>query len=106
MYGLGGPGIEPRWGVEIFGPGAHPASYTMGTGSFPEVKRPRRGVDHPPPYSAKVKERVELYVYSPSEPSWPVLGGCLYTYLYDFFTCQFFFGRQRVAYLSMAILFR
>jgi hypothetical protein len=26
------------------GPGAHPASYTMGTGSFPGVKRPRRGV--------------------------------------------------------------
>jgi len=24
------------------GPGAHPASYTMGTGSFPGVKRPRR----------------------------------------------------------------
>jgi hypothetical protein len=30
-------------------PGAHPASYTMGTGSFPGVKRPGRGVDHPPP---------------------------------------------------------
>jgi hypothetical protein len=29
------------------GPGAHPASYTMGTGSFPEVKRPWRGIDHP-----------------------------------------------------------
>ena len=28
------------------GPGAHPASYTMGTGSFPGVKRPGRGVDH------------------------------------------------------------
>jgi len=24
--------------------------------------------------STKVKERVELYLYSPSEPSWPVLG--------------------------------
>ena len=30
------------------GPGAHPASYTMGTGSFPGVKRPGRGNDHPP----------------------------------------------------------
>jgi len=30
------------------GPGAHPASYTMGTGSFSGVKRPGRGVDHPP----------------------------------------------------------
>jgi len=26
---------------------AHPASYTMGTGSFPGLKRPGRGVDHP-----------------------------------------------------------
>jgi hypothetical protein len=30
------------------GPGAYPASNTMGTGSFPGVKRPGRGVDHPP----------------------------------------------------------
>jgi hypothetical protein len=40
-YGLDGPGIESRWG-EIFtvqtGPGAHPASCKMGTGSFPGVK--------------------------------------------------------------------
>ena len=42
------------------GPGAHRASYTMGTGSFPRVKRPGRGVDHPPAPSAEVKERVEL----------------------------------------------
>jgi hypothetical protein len=56
------------------GPGAHPASYTMGTGSFPGVKRPGRGVDHPPPSSAEVKERVDLYLYSPSGPSWPVIG--------------------------------
>jgi DNA-binding sugar fermentation-stimulating protein len=50
-------------------PGAHPASYTMDTGSFPGVKRPGRGVDHPPPSSAEVKERVELYLYSSSGPS-------------------------------------
>ena len=43
------------------GPGAHPASYTMGTGSFPGVKRPRCGVDHPPPSRAEVEEIVELY---------------------------------------------
>jgi hypothetical protein len=53
-----GPGIESRWG-EVFrtrpdGPGAHPASCTMGTGSFPGVKRPGRGADHPPPSSAEV----------------------------------------------------
>jgi hypothetical protein len=30
--------------------------------SFPVVKRPGCGVDHPPPYSAEDKERLELYV--------------------------------------------
>jgi hypothetical protein len=48
---------------------AHPASYTMVSGSLPGVKRPRRGVDHPPPSSAEVKERVDLYLYSHSRPS-------------------------------------
>jgi len=55
------------------GPGAHTASHTIGTGSSPGVKRPGRGVDHIPS-SAEVKERVELYLYSPFGPSWPVLG--------------------------------
>jgi len=45
----------------------------MGTGSSPGLKRPRPGVVHPPPSSAEVKERVDLYLYSPSGPSWPVL---------------------------------
>jgi len=70
-YGLDGPGIESRWGARFSaptGPGAHPASYTMGTGSLPGVKRPGRGVDHPPPSSAEDKERVKLYLYSPSGP--------------------------------------
>ena len=45
-YGLNGPGIESRWGRDISapvqtGPGAHPASCTMGTGSFPGVKNGR-----------------------------------------------------------------
>jgi hypothetical protein len=38
------------------GPGAHPASCTGGTGSFPGVKRPGRGADHPPPPSAEVEK--------------------------------------------------
>jgi len=49
---------------------------------IPGVKRPGRGVDHPPQYSAEVKEREELYLYSPSGPSWPVLGWT------SFFTCH------------------
>jgi hypothetical protein len=78
-YGLDGLGIESRFGARFSaqvytGLSAHLASYTMGTGSFLGVKRPRRGVDHPPPSSADVKERVELYLYSPSGPSWPVVG--------------------------------
>jgi hypothetical protein len=56
------------------GPGAHPASYTMDTGSFLGIKRPGRGVDHPPTTSAEFKERVELYLYSPFGPSWSVIG--------------------------------
>jgi hypothetical protein len=52
-------------------------SYTMGIGSSPGVKRPGRGFDHTPPSSAKIKERVELHLYSPSGLSWPVLGWTL-----------------------------
>jgi len=48
------------------GLGAHPASYTRGNGSFPGLKRPGRGVDHPPNLSAEVKKRVGLYTSSPS----------------------------------------
>jgi len=45
-YGLDGPGIESQWGARFSapvqtGPGAHPASCTMGTGSFPGVKSGR-----------------------------------------------------------------
>jgi hypothetical protein len=41
-------------------------------GLFLGVKRPERGVDHPPPSSADVKERVEVYLHFPCMPSWPV----------------------------------
>jgi hypothetical protein len=44
-------------------PWFHPASSAIGTGFFLAVKRPGRGVDHPPPSIAEVKERVELYLY-------------------------------------------
>jgi hypothetical protein len=32
--------------------------------TFPSVKRPGRGFDHPSPPSTEVKESVELYLYS------------------------------------------
>jgi len=45
-YGLDGPEIESRWGARFAtpvqtGPGSHPASCTMGTGSFPGGKSGR-----------------------------------------------------------------
>jgi len=54
------------------GPGAHPASYTMDTGCSSGIKQPVSGIDQSSPSSAEVKERVELCLYSPSRPSWPV----------------------------------
>ena len=64
---------------EIFhtGPEAYPASCKVGTGSFLGLKLPGRDVDHPHLCSAEVKERVELLLFSPSGPSWPVLGRTL-----------------------------
>jgi len=56
------------------GPGAHPASYKIVLGIFSGAKRPGRGVNHPLPSNAEVKERVELYLFSSSGPSWPVIG--------------------------------
>jgi len=77
-YRLEGLGIESRCGAEIFR--THPdwpwgpPNLLHGTRFFPGVKLRGHGVDHPPPSSAGVKERVEIYLYSPSGPLWPVVG--------------------------------
>ena len=81
-YGTDDPGIEFRWGRDfcaplLTNPVGHTASYTVGTGSLPEVKRPGLGVNYSLSSSAEVKERAELYFYSPSGPSWSVLGRTL-----------------------------
>ena len=87
-YGMEGTGIESRCGtgfstlVQTSLVVAHLASYKMGRGSLPGVKRPGRGVDHPLSTSAEVKERVELYLYSSYRPSWPVLGRTLPLHTY------------------------
>jgi len=78
-YGLDGPGFKLRWGARYSktvqtGPGAHPASYTKRTGTFPAVKQLKSGVDHPPRSNAQVKERVKLYISSPAVPTWKVIG--------------------------------
>ena len=42
--------VEARFSTPFqTGPGGHPASYTIGTGSFPWVKQQGHGVDQPPP---------------------------------------------------------
>jgi len=66
-------------GGEIFRTGpdqpwSQPSVLYNGCWVFRGLKRPRGGVDHQPLSSAVVKRRVELYIYSPSEPPWPVLG--------------------------------
>ena len=53
------------------GLGAQPASYTMGNWSFPDVKRPGRGVDHPPPSSAEVRESRAILLL----PTWAFAAG-------------------------------
>jgi hypothetical protein len=37
--------------------------------SFQGIKPPGRGVSHPSPFSAEVKERVEIHLYSLRQPS-------------------------------------
>jgi hypothetical protein len=79
-YGLGDPGLESRWG-EIFrtppdrpwGPRSHLYTYNGYKISFLGVKRPGRGVDYLQSSSAEDNESVDVYLYSPSGPTWPVL---------------------------------
>jgi hypothetical protein len=76
-YGLDGPGIESRWGRDFRTCPDRPRGppsllYNGYRFSFPGGKQPGRWP--PTPSSAEVKERVQLYLCSPSGPSWPVLG--------------------------------
>ena len=56
---------------------AHLTVVVASSRSKPGRKAAGRCVDHPTQSSAQVKERVELYLYSPSGPSWPVIGRTL-----------------------------
>ena len=70
-YGLERSGdripVRARFSAPVqTGRGAHPAFYTMGTGSFQGVKSGRGVTLTPHPASSAVgHERVELYLYSP-----------------------------------------
>jgi hypothetical protein len=54
------PGEHSRYSDSLR---AGPASYTVGTGSFPRAKRPGRGVDHPPQSSAEAKEILPVWTF-------------------------------------------
>jgi len=81
------PGIEPRRGRDF----PHPSRPALGPSQppingyriFSGGKRQVRGVGHPPPPSAEVKERTELYLYSPTGPSWLVLRWTLPLHIYS-----------------------
>jgi hypothetical protein len=98
-YGLGGPGIESRWGARFSapvqaGPGAHPASCTMGNGSFPGgIERPERDAD-PSPSIVVGHERVEQYFYSRCGP----YGLCRVSVPVQGCTLPFTQYRQRVCF--------
>ena len=93
-YGWTVRGSNPGWGWDFrhpsrpaIGPTQPPVEWV--TSHFPGIRWPRRGVKHPPRSSAKLRERVELQLYSPFDSSWPVLGWnllvfyfCLNLYLY------------------------
>jgi len=56
-------------------PEPHPELYTVGTWSLSRgVKRPGCGVEHQPRSGREVKEKVELYMFTYSEPPLLVLG--------------------------------
>jgi hypothetical protein len=86
-YGLEGPGIESRWGRDFSHPfrPALDAPNLLYTGYRVFLGRKAAGVWRwtPTPSSAEVKERVVLYLISPSEPSRPVLGWPLLLPLYQ-----------------------
>ena len=69
---LDGPGIESRWGRD-----------------FPHPPRPALEPTRPPiqwimgPSSTEVKERLELYIYCPCGPLWPVLGSAITVNLWE-----------------------
>jgi hypothetical protein len=70
-YGLDGPRLESRWGRDFpkqSRPAVGPTMYNEHLVSFPGVKQPGHDVDHLPPPSAEVEERVKLYICSFSGP--------------------------------------
>ena len=81
-YGLDCPAIESRWGGKIFRtlpdrPLGPPILLYNRYRCIPRGKLAGAWRWPPTPSDAKVKERVDLYFYSPSGPLLPVLGWTL-----------------------------
>ena len=75
--------VEARFSAPVqTGSEAHPASYTMGTGSFPGVKGSGRGVDHPHHLTSRLKKE-ESYTSTPPLGLRDLLQGELYLHLYS-----------------------
>jgi len=66
---------------------------------FAGVRRPGRGVDCPPPPSAEVKERVELYLCFPFGPSWRAIKAD-FTFTFMYFFCAFSRRMKELFYSS------
>ena len=107
-YGLEGPGIESRWGRHF----PHPFWAALEPGQppvngywapFQGVKRPGCGVDHPPPTSVEVKERVVIPLLLPG-PSWPVLGWNLHFLTFPDTNVSLFVLNFRRTYLTSSNL--
>jgi hypothetical protein len=98
--------IETSYGLDVSG-----IEFRQGQ-NFPHPSRPVLGPTHPPalsgqefeisahsPSSAEVKERVQLYFYSPSGSSWPVIVWTLPN-LYLDYSCNSFAATFNIRRLS------
>jgi hypothetical protein len=99
-YGLDGPGIESQWG-EIFRsrpdrPWSPPSLLYNRYRVFPGGKAAGTWRWPPTLSNTEVKERVEQYLYSPSGPSWPVIG----------WTLPYFFTVRNSALWPQALKFK
>jgi hypothetical protein len=84
-YGLDSPGIKPSGGEILHThpdwPWDPPNLLYNGHRVFPSGKVAVVWCWPPTQSTAEFKERVELYLYSTSEPLWPVLGWTLFQYI-------------------------
>ena len=98
-YGLDGPGIETRWRARFSAPvqtslGAHPASCTMGTESFPRVKSGRGVTLTPHPllvprsWKSRAIPLLPLWAVRPVQSLSACIGGAIYLFLFIFSLCE------------------